>query len=416
MTTLSRKFRFTQRELDRLPPCPADAKSKSYEVSDTEVTGLRLAIGRNGRKHWFYRYSFEGRKRAAKIGEYPATDLSVARKRANEMRAILDLGKDVQAEKDELKKMPSFKEFAVNEYLPHSKITKRSHKDDLHRIKHLLPHLAHKKLSEITTRDIQAIISNLTKTHSHATANLVLALVARMLKLATVWGIIEKNPCYGIAKFKLRPMPVKMLKPVEIARLFQALDADEHYYGAQALKLMLLTGLRRNEALRAKWEQIDFDNGIMHLPFTKAGKAQHIVINSEARNVLENLLSRGKHQWLFPGKNRSGDTPVWGVDECLRRCLAVAGLEKMRVHDCRHVYASLLAQNGVSLYVIQSCLRHQDPKMTMIYAHLCDDSRRQANLVIDRLVGQAISANAIHPEALTESTAAISKAAIPEDV
>jgi len=125
---------------------------------------------------------------------------------------------------------------------------------------------------------------------------------------------------------------------------------------------------------------------------------------------------RFKHQWLFPGKNRSGDTPVWGVDECLRRSLAVAGLEKMRVHDCRHVYASLLAQNGVSLYVIQSCLRHQDPKMTMIYAHLCDDSRRQANLVIDRLVGQAISANAIPPEALTESTAAISKAAIPEDV
>lgn len=62
----------------------------------------------------------------------------------------------------------------------------------------------------------------------------------------------------------------------------------------------------------------------------------------------------------------------------------------MRVHDCRHVYASLLAQNGVSLYVIQSCLRHQSPQMTMVYAHLCDDSRRDANRVIDRLVGQAL--------------------------
>lgn len=63
----------------------------------------------------------------------------------------------------------------------------------------------------------------------------------------------------------------------------------------------------------------------------------------------------------------------------------------MRVHDCRHVYASLLAQNGVSLYVIQSCLRHQSPQMTMVYAHLCDDARRDANRVIDRLVGQAVS-------------------------
>lgn len=40
MASLARKFRFTQRDLDRLPPCPAESASKAYEVSDTEVTGL----------------------------------------------------------------------------------------------------------------------------------------------------------------------------------------------------------------------------------------------------------------------------------------------------------------------------------------------------------------------------------------
>lgn len=397
MTTLSRKFRFTQRELDRLPPCPADVKSKSYECSDADVIGLRIAVNKAGRKFWFWRYSFEGRKRAARIGEYPATDLATARKRASEMRAMLDLGKDVQAEKDWLKKMPTFQEFAENEYMPLSKMTKRSHKDDIHRIKHLMKHLAHRKLGKISTREVQGIINGLAKTHSHATANLVLALISRMMKLATIWGIIEKNPCYGIQKFKLRPMPVKTLKPAEIARLFQALDEDVHYYGAQAIKLMLLTGLRRNEALRAKWSQIDFDNGIMHLPETKAGKHQHVVISTEARAVLDNLRSKGKSQWLFPGKCRDDEIPVFAVDACMRRSLARAALPPMRVHDCRHVYASLLAQHGVSLYVIQSCLRHQSPQMTMVYAHLCDDARRDANRVIDRLVGQAVSEATAEP-------------------
>lgn len=418
MTTLSRKFRFTQRDLDRLPPCPADSNSKSYECSDADVIGLRISVTKAGRKYWFFRYSFEGRKRSVKLGEYPATDLAAARKRANECRAMLDLGKDVQAAKDELKKMPTFKEFAINEYLPLSKETKRSHKEDLHRIKHLMPSLAHKKLSEITTRDVQAIISRLSKSHSHASANLVLALISRMLKLACIWGIIEKNPCYGIAKFKLQPMPVKMLKPAEIARLFQVLDEDSHFYAAQALKLMLLTGLRRNEALRAKWDQVDLERGIMHLPFTKSGKAQYIAITSEAKSVLERLPSKGTNQWLFPGKNRAGDTPVWFVDGCLRRCLEKAGLEKMRVHDCRHVYASLLAQNGVSLYVIQSCLRHQSPQMTMVYAHLCDDSRRDANRVIDRLVGEAIMAASKpeHADVEGESVAVATELLYPESL
>src|SRR5574343_107643 len=151
MTTLSRKFRFTQRELDRLPPCPADAKSKSYECSDADVIGLRIAVNKAGRKFWFWRYTFE--------------------------------------------------EFAENEYMPLSKMTKRSHKDDIHRIKHLMKHLAHRKLGEITTREVQGIINGLAKTYSHATANLVLALISRMMKLATIWGIIDRNPCFGITKF-----------------------------------------------------------------------------------------------------------------------------------------------------------------------------------------------------------------------
>lgn len=390
MTTLARKFRFTQREIDRLSPCPADSKSKAYECSDTEVTGLRISVNKAGRKFWFWRYTFEGRKRAAKVGEYPATDLAAARKRACEMRALLDLGKDVQAEKDELKRLPTLAEFAAQEYMPLARQTKRSHRDDAHRLKnHLLPRFGHKKLSEITTREVQAFVGEVAKSHSPATANRLLSLIARMLKLATLWGIIEKNPCVGIAKFREQRARERFLTAAEIARLLQAMEGDPHPYGTAAIKFLLLTGLRRNEALWAKWSQVDLERGLLHLPMTKSGKSRHIVLSAQARTLLEGLPSRGISQWVFPGKNRAADRPVYNIDKCLQRLLEKANLERMRVHDLRHTYASVMAQNGVSLFVIQSALGHSTPVMTMRYAHLCDAALRDATDVVGNIVDRA---------------------------
>lgn len=390
MTTLGRKFRFTQREIDRLPPCPADSKSKAYECSDTEVTGLRISVNKAGRKFWFWRYTFGGRKRAAKVGEFPATDVAAARKRACEMRAMLDLGKDVQAEKDELKRLPTLAEFADQEYMPLARQTKRSHRDDAHRLKnHLLPRFGHKKLSEISTREVQAFIGEVAKSHSPATANRLLSLIARMLKLATLWGIVEKNPCIGIAKFREQRARERFLTAAEIARLFQAMEGDPHFYGIAAIKFLLLTGLRRNEALWAKWSQLDLERGLLHLPMTKSGKSRHIVLSAQARALLEGLPSKGTSQWIFPGKNRAADRPVSNIDKCLQRLLARANIERMRVHDLRHTYASVMAQNGVSLFLIQSALGHSTPMMTMRYAHLCDSALRDATDVVGNIVDKA---------------------------
>ena len=63
----------------------------------------------------------------------------------------------------------------------------------------------------------------------------------------------------------------------------------------------------------------------------------------------------------------------------------------MRVHDLRHTYASVMAQNGVSLFVIQSALGHGSPMMTMRYAHLCDTALRDATNVVGNVVRAAVN-------------------------
>lgn len=210
-----------------------------------------------------------------------------------------------------------------------------------------------------------------------------------MLKLATLWGIVEKNPCIGIAKFREQRARERFLTAAEIARLFQAMEGDPHFYGIAAIKFLLLTGLRRNEALWAKWSQLDLERGLLHLPMTKSGKSRHIVLSAQARALLEGLPSKGTSQWIFPGKNRAADRPVSNIDKCLQRLLARANIERMRVHDLRHTYASVMAQNGVSLFLIQSALGHSTPMMTMRYAHLCDSALRDATDVVGNIVDKA---------------------------
>ena len=383
------KFRFTNRAIEQLPACPADAAAKSIEYTDTEVTGLKLQVGsKTNRKFWFWRYVFQRKKRAIKLGEFPSTDVAEARKRALEMRGLLDQGKDPQAGEDRLKVMPSLKEFAESEYLPHARQTKRSHKDDASRLRiHLLPKFGHKKLSEITMREIQAFVGEIAQSHSPATANRLLSLIARMLKLATLWQIVDRNVCVGIPKFREPKARERFLSTEEISRLYRAMESDSAKVGCAALKLMLLTGQRRNEILTLKWSQVDLEAGVLFLEKTKSGKTRHVVLSQAAIDLLNSQDSKGSSDWVFPG--RSGDGPLVNVDKTHKRLTEAAGLEKFRVHDLRHSHASLLANNGVSLFVIQQTLGHSSPTMTMRYSHLCDAALRQAADVAGEVVARA---------------------------
>jgi integrase len=109
-----------------------------------------------------------------------------------------------------------------------------------------------------------------------------------------------------------------------------------------ALKLLLLTGMRKNEVLQGKWENVDLDRGIWFVPHTKNGKSNHVVLNAEAKALLLTLPKTS--QWVFPGRDCS--KPLVEVRRCLNQLAVVAGIPALRVHDLRHSFASLCAQSG----------------------------------------------------------------------
>lgn len=197
------KFRFTNRALLQLPVHDSASPSRSAEYSDAEVIGLRVLVNKQGRKYFYFRFVFEGQKRAAKLGEFPTLEVPDARKLALGMRAKLDQGINPQEAHDRAQASPTFEAFGATEYMPFARQTKRSAHDDECRLRvQIYPRFGARKLHDIQTREIQQFHADLKESHCAATANRYLSLLSRMYKLATQWGRVERNPCLGISKWK----------------------------------------------------------------------------------------------------------------------------------------------------------------------------------------------------------------------
>jgi len=187
--------------------------------------------------------------------------------------------------------------------------------------------------------------------------------------------------------FKENSIQERYLQSDEIARIFEAMKTEPNQTAVAALKLLLLTGVRRSEALTAEWANVDLESGTWRLPMTKSGRGRNVPLNDDAKALLAAQPSRGTSRWVFPG--RDGDKPLNNPRKAFTRILTVAGVEHIRIHGLRHTFASTAVGNGVSLYDVQGLLGHSSPQMTQRYAHLGNTELRRASQVASSAISAA---------------------------
>ena len=142
---------------------------------------------------------------------------------------------------------------------------------------------------------------------------------------------------------------------------------------APAVLLSMNTGLRRGEVIKLRWACISFDQRLLTVegPDAKSRQTRHVPLKDEAISVLrrwrEQSGSRGR---LFEVTTSFRTT--W--EKTLKR----AGIRKFRWHDLRHHFASRLVQRGVPLNTVRDLLGHSSVQMSLRYAHLAPDQRREA--------------------------------------
>jgi integrase len=374
-----RKYNFTNKICEKLMGPAPESTAKEIEYTDM-ATSVKLMVSKN-RKTWYYRYTLNGSKRAIRIGTFPGISVDEARQNAIEYGAMVDRGIDPQSQRDMAKGMPTFAEFASDEYMPYAEKHKRSADMDESKLRlHMLKVFGHKRICDISRRDIDMYRTAIAQSHSNATSNRHLALLSRMMSLAIAWERgVEKNPCTGIKKLQESSDIGRALKSDEIKRLQMALAAEPNRLGASAVLLLMYSGLRHAEVLTLPWTAVDLKEGAIFLSHTKSGKSRTVTLNPMAIDLLKGIKPTAGSPWVFPGvdptKSMNNIRKVWV------RALASAKVKHARIHDMRHSFASAAAVAGVSLYTIQKMLGHASSQTTQRYAHLADHrAMREASM------------------------------------
>ncbi len=119
-------------------------------------------------------------------------------------------------------------------------------------------------------------------------------------------------------------------------------------------------------------------NRLWHIPaaVSKSKKVRNVPLNDTALEVLATVNTQAEFAHVFVNPNTG--KPYVCVKRGWTRLRAAAGLPKLRLHDLRHQYASMLVNTGRSLYEVQQILGHSDPKVTTRYAHLASSTLQAA--------------------------------------
>ena len=353
----TRQYRtLTKRIVDRLAVDDKDAL-----FWDRELPGFGLRVYPSGAKVYVVQTRCAGRSKRVTVGRHGDVSPDQARKEAARIIARIKAGEAPIPLAP--KAHPTMVELAERYQREHVAMRCRPATVAHYGImlaKHIVPALGELKVAEVERKHILAFQYELRE--KPTVANRALDMLIKMFNLAEAWELRPpgKNPCRFVRRYKVQPQHERFLTPEELHRLGCALDAAPaerlaSRHGAAAIRLLVLTGCRRNEILGLRWEDVDFEAGELRLRDTKTG-ARVVPLTPPAAEVLEDLPRVPGNPWVIPGKKRG--THQRNINDSWDRIRRRAGLAGVRLHDLRHSFASRALAMGESLSMIAKLLGH----------------------------------------------------------
>ena len=247
----------------------------------------------------------------------------------------------------------------------------------------ILPFFGAMRVADIARADVQRWFDGMSGTPGNA--NRSLPVLSVMMIQAELWDLRPQgsNPCRNMRRYKLKPLE-RFLSVDELKCLGFVLDHAGDKQAAAAIRLLLFTGARSSEITGLRWDWIRGARAV--LPDSKSGP-KTLQLAPPARAVLAALPRHGRY--VFP--NAGGTGPMTDLGPRWLKLRALAGLDDVRIHDCRHTLASHAVMSGLDLYTVGHLLGHADIGSTERYAHLADSHVREAAGRISGIVGDAMA-------------------------
>jgi integrase len=382
----------TKRNVDATHPRDTDAY-----IWDDELSGFGLKVTPAGRKVYLIQYRLGGRKgrtRRVTLGIHGRLTPDQARTDANRLLGEVAAGRDPAAQRDTGKADKTLGAVLHQFMREHTEAKlKASTIEEYRRLVRLYikPQLQRRIIGEIKRTDVARVHHDLRDKPYQA--NRVLALLSGLFNWAEKHGLRPdgSSPCRHVQKYRERKRE-RFLSHAELAQLGDALRQAEQDQSCSpwtiaAIRLLVLTGARRNEILTLRWEQVNLEHGSLLLPDSKTGK-KAIHLNPPATVVLEKIQRLEGNPYVICGE-RAGRHLV-NLEKPWRRLRKAANLAGVRLHDLRHSFASVAAMGGMSLPVIGAMLGHTKSTTTARYAHLADDPVKAASHAVGRRIAAAM--------------------------
>lgn len=274
---------------------------------------------------------------------------------------------------------------------------------------HLIPFFGNLDMRAFTALDVERYKAEKVKVVSPKTVNNHISVLKKMFNSALDWDLLDRNPIARVKKLRETDYEWHFLPREESERFLAALDAR----WLPLFATLLWTGLRLGEALALRhedilWaqEKIVVRRSVYQGQFVapKSGKSREVPMNSRLQAVLE-AVPKGQGDLVFATAEGTLLDPA-NVKRPFFAALKRAGLPRLRIHDLRHSFASQLATAGVPIKVVQELLGHQSMAMTLRYAHLLPETRRDAVEVLVEPGPEAVQAPATEPPVTGSTTRA----------
>lgn len=229
--------------------------------------------------------------------------------------------------------------------------------------RHLTNHsgaLARLRLSEIDRRTIAVRLGQIEQKSGPVARNRVRSSLSAFFAWAVTEGLLETNPVAGTAKLNEGGSRERVLTDAELARVLRACGEDQF---GDIVRLLALTGQRREEIGALRWSEVDFDRGLIALPpdRTKNRRQHDVPLSPLVRTILQRQPHRGERELIFG----IGKGPFSGWSDCKAALdqrvteAADAELAGWRLHDLRRTVATGMADRlGVLPHIVEAVLNH----------------------------------------------------------
>jgi integrase len=343
----------TQAQVDRLQ-LPR-GKTDAY-VWDEECAGLSIRL--QGRaKSWTVWYAVNGKRRRVTLGSAAGMPLKQARIEAGRIVSGARDGKDILAEREAAKAKAADTLLALISIYLQRRAKPRQRPRTYAATEHYLlkrwAPLHDRPLDSITRRDIATRLEEIRVGHGPIAANRA----RTHLNAAFIWamrqGLLEANPVIGTEAPAEERRRDRVLSAAELAAVWNA-AGDAGGFGI-VVKLLMLTGQRREEVAGMLWPEIDEDRALWTIPAARAknGREHQVPLSRQALALLPERASRVH---VF-GHGRKGGFS--GFSQAKARLDAAAGLETPWVlHDLRRSFVTHAAELGIDPHVIEAVINH----------------------------------------------------------